>query len=140
MLIALDTDVLTDVLYGDPVLVGRLGAIPIYEQSIPIVVVEEVIRGRLNVIRQADAGRGQVSLERAYLLFQQTVTDSKSNKILPYTASSDALVAAWRKQKIRIPTHDLRIAAICIIHGATLVTRNARDFTKVPGLTIDVWR
>jgi tRNA(fMet)-specific endonuclease VapC len=140
MLIALDTDIFTEVLYGDPAMVARLAAVPIREQSLPIIVLEEVIRGRFSVIRQAESGRGRVTLEVAYLLFQQTVTDSKSYTILPYTAAADGLVAAWRKPRIRVPTHDLRIAAICIVHGAALVTRNARDFSKVPGLTIDVWR
>jgi predicted nucleic acid-binding protein len=33
----------------------------------------------------------------------------------------------------------MRIAAICIDHDATLVTRNARDYARIPGLTLDVW-
>lgn len=36
-------------------------------------------------------------------------------------------------------THDMRSAAICIVHGATLATRNARDYAQLPGLTFDVW-
>ena len=41
--------------------------------------------------------------------------------------------------KIRVGTQDLRIAAIATAHNATLVTRNARDYQLVPGLTLDVW-
>ncbi len=59
--------------------------------------------------------------------------------MLPYTAAADALFKAWRAAKVRIGTQDLRIAAICFAHGATLVTRNARDYTQVPGLILDVW-
>ena len=29
--------------------------------------------------------------------------------------------------------------AICIVHGVTLITRNAQDYTQIPGLTFDVW-
>jgi tRNA(fMet)-specific endonuclease VapC len=139
MLTALDTDVFTEVLHGNTAFVARLLQIPIAEQSLPIVVVEEMIRGRFNVIRQAEAGKGRVSLEEAYARFQQSVTDTRTYTILPFTKPAEALVASWRKQKIRVGTSDMRIAAICIVNGATLVTRNARDYTQLPGLTLDVW-
>ena len=43
-----------------------------------------------------------------------------------------------RRQRLRVGTRDLRIAAVCIVHGATLVTHNARDYAQLPGLTFDV--
>jgi predicted nucleic acid-binding protein len=33
----------------------------------------------------------------------------------------------------------LRIAAICVVNSATLVTRNRRDFEHMPGLAVDFW-
>lgn len=50
-MIAFDTNVLTEVLVGNPAFVERVAAIPIYQQALPVVVVEELVRGRLNVIR-----------------------------------------------------------------------------------------
>lgn len=38
-----------------------------------------------------------------------------------------------------IGPHDLWIAAACIAHGLTLVTGNAREFARVPGLVIETW-
>jgi tRNA(fMet)-specific endonuclease VapC len=34
---------------------------------------------------------------------------------------------------------DLKIASIALANGATLLTRNTRDFQKVPGLQIENW-
>jgi tRNA(fMet)-specific endonuclease VapC len=45
----------------------------------------------------------------------------------------------WRKKKIRGSTHDLRIAASCVVNSATLVTRNRRDFEHIPGLDVEFW-
>jgi tRNA(fMet)-specific endonuclease VapC len=44
-----------------------------------------------------------------------------------------------RSQRIRIATTDLKIASIAHVHGATLLSRNLRDFEKVPGLRVESW-
>ncbi len=44
-----------------------------------------------------------------------------------------------QKQRIRIGTMDLKIAAIALTRHATLLTRNSKDFSKVPGLHIEDW-
>ncbi|MEX2530557.1 MAG: PIN domain-containing protein [Gemmatimonadota bacterium] len=38
-----------------------------------------------------------------------------------------------------IGTHDLWIAATAIARGLDLVTLNAREFERVPGLVVEVW-
>lgn len=72
---AFDTDMLTEIMAGNPVYSERVALVPVDEQSAPIVAIEEIIRGRLNVIRQAEAGKARVSIERAYSLFEQTLDD-----------------------------------------------------------------
>jgi tRNA(fMet)-specific endonuclease VapC len=136
---AFDTDVLSDILLGNTAYTARLNLIPEADRAIPVVVLEETLRGRLDGIRRAQAGRVKLSLNQAYDLFRDAVEDTRPYRILPYTAAAHALVEQWRKAKIRVGTNDMRIAAICTDHGATLVTRNARDYTLIPGLTLDVW-
>ncbi len=38
-----------------------------------------------------------------------------------------------------IGPYDLQIAAICMLHGFTLVTNNVREFSRIPELTIEDW-
>jgi len=103
------------------------------------VVAEELIRGQLDSVRRAQSGRGPVSLEVAYDYFAETLTNLRGARLLAYTAAAHSLFLAWRAAKVRVGTNDLRIAAICIAHGAKLVTRNARDYAQVPGLNLEVW-
>jgi tRNA(fMet)-specific endonuclease VapC len=43
------------------------------------------------------------------------------------------------QQGISIPTADLMIAAVALVHNLTLVTNNTADFQSVPGLRLDDW-
>ncbi len=38
-----------------------------------------------------------------------------------------------------IGAHDLWLAASCVALGHTLITRNAREFKRVPGLKVEAW-
>jgi tRNA(fMet)-specific endonuclease VapC len=138
-MVAFDTDVLTEILLGNAVFVERASAIPIHEQAVPIVVVEEIVRGRLNVIRQAEARKSSVSIEHAYELFEETFSDFRRIKVLSYTSQSESVYQQWRRQKIRVSTHDLRIAAICVSHSVKLISRNRRDFERISSLMVEFW-
>jgi tRNA(fMet)-specific endonuclease VapC len=138
-MIAFDTDIMTIILRGDAEMAARLATLPGEDQTIPVVVAEEITRGRLNAIRLAESGKGKISLERAYDLFQEIFADLQGLTILPFETKAESSVAAWRKQKIRVGTRDLRIAAICVAHGARLISRNKRDYDQVPGLMVEYW-
>ena len=138
-MIAFDADVMSELFHGVAAYTSRANAIPADQQSIPIVTVEEMIRGRLSVVRQAEAGRGRIRIERAYELFQRTVTYVQEFHVLAYTTAADKLYQDWRDEKIRIGTHDLRIAAIAVAHSVTLISRNRRDYDLVPNLDVEYW-
>jgi tRNA(fMet)-specific endonuclease VapC len=109
------------------------------EQAIPVVAAEEILRGRLNAIRQAEAGKLRLTVARAYDLLRESLSDFRRLLVLPYTDGAELLFQEWRKQGGRIATHDLRIAALSMDHGAKLVSRNRRDFDRVPGLVVEYW-
>ena len=134
-----DTDVFVEILAGNSRFVERAAAFSPYQQSITIVSVEEMVRARLHAIRRSEAGRGGITIERAYELLGRSVNDFQRLIILPYTGGAESLFRNWREQKVRVSTHDLRIAAICRDHSATLASRNRRDFEQIPGLAVEFW-
>jgi tRNA(fMet)-specific endonuclease VapC len=136
---AFDTDILTQLLRGNPVYTERLALIPVAEQALPVIAAEELLRGRLNTIRQAEAGKAKITIDQAYRFFEQTLEDIRELTVLSYTPQAEVQYQEWRKQKLRGSAHDLRIAAICIAHSVTLVTRNRRDFEHIPGLSVEFW-
>ena len=138
-MIAFDSDVLTLIWEDVAPYTSRAALIPPAERGVPIVVAEEVLRGRLDQVRKAEAGKLKVSLPAAYDFLQFSLTALQGGIYLPFTNQAAQLVASWRAARIRVKPMDMRIAAIAIDHNATLVTRNARDFQLIPGLSLDVW-
>lgn len=136
---ALDSDLFTLFLQGHPVIAAKLSTISLVELSLPVVVVEEVMRGRLNAIRQAQSKKKIIELTEAYIRFSYSVEAAAHFPILHYTSNADILLQEWRSQKIKVGSQDLRIAAICVSQNIKLATRNRHDFERVPGLTLEYW-
>jgi tRNA(fMet)-specific endonuclease VapC len=59
--------------------------------------------------------------------------------VLPFDVREIALFDEMRRQKVRMSTMDLRIAAIAMSNNLVLLTRNTGDFSKVSGLIIEDW-
>ena len=47
--------------------------------------------------------------------------------------------ADLRQAGALIGPHDLWLAATCVAHGLIMVTANVREFSRVPGLDLEVW-
>jgi len=59
--------------------------------------------------------------------------------IIPFCIHSAQRYTELRSNRVRIATTDLKIASIALVHDATLLTANSRDFEKVPGLRFENW-
>ncbi|GDY22477.1 hypothetical protein LBMAG56_38240 [Verrucomicrobiota bacterium] len=101
-----------------------------------IITVQEATAGWLALINSTKAGRGQI---RAYERFQATIAAFDAFAILPFDDAAADHFEGFQNQRLRIGTMDLKIAAICLAHDATLLTRNRGDFEKIPGLRVDNW-
>lgn len=78
-------------------------------------------------------------LIRGYDLLMNILQTYMTMPVLPFDAAVETVFSGLIAQKIRVGTMDLRIAAIALSRGLTLLTRNQRDFGKVPGLLTEDW-
>lgn len=65
--------------------------------------------------------------------------DIKNINVLDFDQEAYNCYTELVRQKVRIGTQDLRIAACVISLSGVLVTRNRRDFERVPGLRFEDW-
>ena len=72
-------------------------------------------------------------------MFASSVEFLRRFSILPQTEASLARFEQLVRLKLNVGRMDLRIASIALEIGATIVTRNRRDFTRVPGLASTDW-
>ncbi|MGH9834285.1 MAG: type II toxin-antitoxin system VapC family toxin [Blastocatellia bacterium] len=70
---------------------------------------------------------------------QADVDELSRRVILDFDERAAEEFQRLKKQRVRIGTMDLKIAAIALAHNATVLTRNLRDFNKVPDLKAEDW-
>lgn len=100
------------------------------------VTAQEVVQGWTAEINRRTAGKEQVS---AYEQFLIALKSLEGVVLLPFDSEAAEIFHAFPASLRRIGTMDLKIAAIACSHGALLLSRNLRDFTQVPGLTVENW-
>jgi tRNA(fMet)-specific endonuclease VapC len=76
---------------------------------------------------------------RGYTLLLEILQGFSSAPVLPFDAEAVAIFDKVRAQKIPVGSMDLRIAAIALSQNLVLLTRNAKDFSRIPGLAIEDW-
>lgn len=101
-----------------------------------ILTVEEVMRGWLAAIRRTSDPFRQIN---AYSKLRQLFRFFATWDVLDWTAASAAEFATLKAAKTRVGTMDLKIACIAIANNATLLSRNLRDYQRVPGLRVVDW-
>ena len=103
---------------------------------VTVITAQESFEGWFALINRERAVLDQT---KAYAQFLRSIETVVKFTILPFDPDSARIFQRLRDDGIRIGTMDLKIAAICLAHDATLLTRSRVDFDKVPGLRVENW-
>jgi tRNA(fMet)-specific endonuclease VapC len=133
----LDTDTLSLLLRGHPRVTERV-AQATEEVAITLITRIEILQGRFAFVLKAE--NSEKLLEA-----QQRLRESEDD-LNRFTVVSIGPTAAKEFDRLRtnkrlktIGRADLLIAALALAARATLVTRNRKDFGRVPGLVTENW-
>lgn len=126
----LDTNTVSDYFRARGNVAANLLATPPSEIALTAIVAYEVWVG---VLGSQNAKRRQEQFERLLAAIA----------ILPFDSAASRRAAELRRTLERrgeaIGALDTLIAATALTHGATLVTRNVREFGRIPGLNLVNW-
>ena len=131
-MLVLDANTISYYFRGDARVVPRLQAMAPEEAGVPAIVIYELRYGLQRLPPEASRPRLE-ALEKLLRPMRMLAFDDIC-----------AEQAAWirctlERQGTPIGAHDILIAATALRHQARLVTRNEREFARVPGLQVVNW-
>ncbi len=132
----LDTDHITFLQLQDgtewAVLVGHIQRVGQQNVAVSVISFHEQVLG---VHEKLNPARRPPDLPRWYRRMGELFDLYSKTNLVVFDDPAAAVLEVLRKTpKLRIKPIDLRIAAIALSRNLVLVTRNVRDFGKVPGL------
>ena len=104
--------------------------------AVSIITVREVWDGWAAAIVRANSPN---VLAATYSRLTETVNALSAWPVVSFSVAAIARYESLKKQKLNVGGNDMRIAAIALELGATVVTRNHRDFARIPGVVIEDW-
>jgi tRNA(fMet)-specific endonuclease VapC len=116
--------------------VSRMETSPERDFATTIVAVEEQMRGWLALIHRRREAIEQV---RCYLELETLLRFFQKWCVLSFDRQAAVQFDELRRQRIRVGTQDLKIAAIALVRDALLLSRNTVHFARVPGLRVEPW-
>jgi tRNA(fMet)-specific endonuclease VapC len=132
----LDTDILSLYQRKHARVEGAVAAHMADTLGVSTVTIEEQIGGWSKVARSA---RTPQQHEHAAMFLAALVHSWAGFAVIPMTVPAVARFEDLVRARLNVKGNDLRIAAIALELGATVVTRNRRDFGRVAGLATEDW-
>jgi tRNA(fMet)-specific endonuclease VapC len=99
-----------------------------------VVSLHEQVVGAHAFLNQTKTSAGLI---RGYEMLERLPRDYLAFTLLPFDAPSATIYDGLRAQNLRVKAMDLRLAAIALARDLTVLTRNMRDFGRVPALRIE---
>jgi tRNA(fMet)-specific endonuclease VapC len=131
-----DTDTLTLYERMHPLVVRNVFHHLADDIRVTSITVEEQLGGWFAMIR---AARTAQQIETAHIRMSEAVRLLAGWDAVPFTTPAVARFQDLLRRKLNIGGNDLRIAAIALEIGAIVVTRNRRDFSRIPGVQCEDW-
>jgi tRNA(fMet)-specific endonuclease VapC len=132
----LDTDTLSEFHRGNSTVIQNVERRDGDLLAITVLTVEEQLSGWYTLLRKS---RQPEHVVRVYSQLGQSVVRLAKWPILPYTATAIERVAYFKTLHFNVRHTDLRIAAVAIENDMVLVTRNTKDFVRIPDVRIEDW-
>jgi tRNA(fMet)-specific endonuclease VapC len=136
-LFLLDTDTLSLLQQGHATVLQRVNSHQIVDIAISVISIQEQVQGSLAAISRA-LTRQQLALAYDRLVSRYLPLWSRFT-VLSFPESVILRFEHLRSLRLNVGLMDLRIAAVALENRLTVVTRNRRDFGRVPGLASDDW-
>lgn len=115
---------------------GQLRTVPPDDVATTIISYEEQTRGWLARIAQKTTPERQVSV---YSELKRQLKNYCDIAVIDFDRNAAADFNRLRQSSVRIGTMNLKIAAIALANDATVITRNTRDFSRIPNLRFEDW-
>jgi tRNA(fMet)-specific endonuclease VapC len=133
-----DTDVFNHFHAGHPKVLARAAEAGVLNLAITVITRIEVLQGRFEFVRKAASAAQLATAQRRLDESDQALMEWR---IVPLDQDACSLFDRLRGERgiRKIGRADLLIACIALSHQATLVSRNLRDFSLVPGLKFENW-
>jgi tRNA(fMet)-specific endonuclease VapC len=132
----LDTDILSLFQKGHSAVCQHCAAAEPQSVSISVVTIEEQFLGWHTRSRQAKTDAELAQASEGMAAFARFI---RQLPILAFTVPAIQRYHQLKKMNLNVGKNDLRIAAIALEAGAIVVTRNLRDFGRVPNLHLEDW-
>lgn len=133
-LYVLDTDHLSLYENDHPIVRSRVDAHYWQELAITVTTIEEGLAGWYTMLRRV---KRRDQWPPLYEKLARKVDFLALWQKLLFTSAAIARYEQLLTLRLNIGRNDLRIAAITLEHGGILVTRNLRDFGRVPNLIVE---